>query len=277
MDLQLPKATSQPDLFSLYSCDNHDISQGAEWQVHNDAHTIILHHQGVLTNLSTELDGHGKSFGLANAGEIWIIPAQSKYYASGKGNRISYSVLRINPDSIANTGTLKGLHGVWDPLYYQAVNQLLDYQDSSDSSQLMRASIELSISEHIQQHYCDAPQRQQRKNPRQLTKSLSKSLQKYIYDNLANHITLEDLAGFTDMTTHQLLIAFRQAFLTSPAQYIIEQRLRLAQWQLINSNLAITDIAYQSGFASHSHLSTTFKKKFNCTPSQFRTKYNRNS
>ncbi|WP_447971870.1 helix-turn-helix domain-containing protein [Nitrospira sp. M1] len=69
-------------------------------------------------------------------------------------------------------------------------------------------------------------------------------------------------------------MAFREAFGTTPAQYIITQRLRRVQSLLVNGKDDITSIAHATGFSSHSHLTTTFKKHLHITPSQFRQSIN---
>jgi AraC family transcriptional regulator len=73
-----------------------------------------------------------------------------------------------------------------------------------------------------------------------------------------------------NLNVHQLLIAFRRNFGTTPAQYILTQRLRRARWHLLNGNADIADIAFDCGFASHSHLSAAFKRDTGITPRQFR-------
>jgi pSer/pThr/pTyr-binding forkhead associated (FHA) protein len=56
----------------------------------------------------------------------------------------------------------------------------------------------------------------------------------------------------------------------TPAQYIIQQRLRHAQRQLANTKRDITTIAIESGFSSHSHLTACFHKHLGTCPSAFR-------
>ena len=86
----------------------------------------------------------------------------------------------------------------------------------------------------------------------------------FIHERLAEPLSLVELAGAARMSTHQLLAAFRRAFGTTPAQYIISQRL------LLEGRSDITTIALQAGCASHSHLTATFRARAGCTPSEFR-------
>jgi AraC-like DNA-binding protein len=59
----------------------------------------------------------------------------------------------------------------------------------------------------------------------------------------------------------------------SVGRYIQEQRLRRASLDLRDLSMAayrISDISYRWGFASHAHFATSFKKRYGCSPSDFR-------
>ena len=106
--------------------------------------------------------------------------------------------------------------------------------------------------------------------PTALAPAVARRLSDHIESALAQRIALADLATLAGMSVHQLLIAFRRSFGTTPTQYILAQRLRLARWYLLNRNEDITGIALACGFASHSHLSAAFKRDTGITPRQFR-------
>lgn len=59
----------------------------------------------------------------------------------------------------------------------------------------------------------------------------------------------------------------------TPYQSIIKQRVELAAQMLRDPALSITSIAYDCGFGSHAHLTTTFKNRMGVTPSSFRKSY----
>ncbi|GLQ20438.1 helix-turn-helix domain-containing protein [Algimonas porphyrae] len=92
----------------------------------------------------------------------------------------------------------------------------------------------------------------------------------YIADNLSQTIRLEDMATVAGMSEHQLLDGFALHFGTTPAQYVLRQRLRWVRSLLAETVLSITDIAFRTGFASHSHLTTRFRTEYGLTPSAFR-------
>lgn len=63
---------------------------------------------------------------------------------------------------------------------------------------------------------------------------------------------------------------FKQHTGLTPREYIINCRLDAARNLLLNTTLAITEIARQSGFADRYHFSKVFKRIFGTTPAAFR-------
>jgi len=56
--------------------------------------------------------------------------------------------------------------------------------------------------------------------------------------------------------------------------FVNEIRLGYATRMLIESNRSISEICYECGFNNISNFNRTFKKKQNCTPTEFRTNFN---
>ncbi len=53
-------------------------------------------------------------------------------------------------------------------------------------------------------------------------------------------------------------------------EYLNDLRLKQAQKLLIETQMSISEIAYETGFSSPAYFSTAFKNKFNKTPSDFK-------
>jgi AraC family transcriptional regulator len=72
------------------------------------------------------------------------------------------------------------------------------------------------------------------------------------------------------LKTNQLLIVFRAAFGTTPAQYILESRLRRARLLLRETPHDLLTIGLLAGFGSHSHFTNAFVSRFGVPPRIFR-------
>jgi AraC family transcriptional regulator len=83
-------------------------------------------------------------------------------------------------------------------------------------------------------------------------------------------LDLETLAAVSGYSRAHFLRMFRLATGTTPHQYLQGLRLEHARRRLEDTPSALTEIALDSGFSSHSHLTTQFRQKFGMTPSRYR-------
>ncbi len=91
-----------------------------------------------------------------------------------------------------------------------------------------------------------------------------------ILKNLAKVPPLKELCLMVGMNRNKLHYGFKYLFNMSLTQLVNEERLNSAYNLLVNSNLPLTDIAYEVGFRHQSSFSTRFKKKYGFSPKQLR-------
>jgi AraC family transcriptional regulator len=92
----------------------------------------------------------------------------------------------------------------------------------------------------------------------------------YIENHFNEDIPLEKIANELNISVCYLVRMFKKHTGSSPHQYLLDYRIHHAKDLLKNSNNSIEDIAFSSGFNSSAHFVTTFKKRTNLTPKQFR-------
>ncbi|MBQ6816348.1 MAG: helix-turn-helix domain-containing protein [Clostridia bacterium] len=100
--------------------------------------------------------------------------------------------------------------------------------------------------------------------------SVVKNIKKYILSNLAFPIKLSDIAQKFHYNEKYLGRLFKQKAGKSINEYIIEQRLYIAEEKLKTTQDSILNIAVSSGFLEVTYFNRIFKKKHGCTPSQYR-------
>lgn len=116
------------------------------------------------------------------------------------------------------------------------------------------------------------PQRRQKsKQTQKLDEEVLKLILSYIDANLEADLSLESLAGFTGVLTHQFARAFKALVGEPPHRYVLSRRIVAARRLLDTTDNPIADIAYATGFSSQSHMTTAFKKELGRTPAQLRT------
>ncbi len=263
----------------LLSRDN--ISRPVNWSIRGDRHAFVVHLGGRMDHLETELEGHAGSRGPALPGEVWSIPAERAYASRTRGGSIQYGVIYLDPQAMdgltgGNVGwrEMRPVAGVRDDYLHQSVRRFAQLGGADDDlGRMEREALGRAVCCYLFQVYQPGTGRA----PGALTPAVRplnagtvRALRDYIQDNLGNAIGLDDLAALAGLRVNALLIAFRQAFGRTPAQYIIAQRLRQAQHLLASTRRDITRIALDTGFSSHSHLSNAFVRHVGRTPSRFR-------
>jgi AraC-like DNA-binding protein len=92
----------------------------------------------------------------------------------------------------------------------------------------------------------------------------------YISEHFTENLTLESVSTYAGFSKYHFERIFTDYTGTTFYQYLQQIRVNYAQALLSNPELSITDISFQSGFASSTAFTRAFKKSTGYTPSQFR-------
>lgn len=227
-----------------------DISTGAEWQIAEPHHTLIVHLGGRMDALETELDGHCTNLGPANPAEYWLIPAGSAYAAAARGQTIRFVEIAI-PEALLDADA-------------RAARFDADLAGLALASAGGDARATDAILERLGASRADP-------SGRRMAAPIARRLRMLVHDELGQPLHLADLAAEAGTSVNTLLRSFRATFGISPAQFLIEQRLRRAQWLLQETGEGITAIALRAGFSSHALLTSHFSRRYRMSPREWRT------
>ena len=256
-----------------------DISRGIEWPIQDDRHAVIVHLEGNITELDTEIDGCLFSPGTANIEEVWTVPAGCKYVGRALGEEVKYAVIRLPTDfmkrlypSLPLVETMSSFQGFRDPFCYWVTQELISTieSDADADREMLTESALRSLSLHVYRNYGCKPNQSNSSLHFHSDTIRANALQEYVRSNLDRRIPVLELQAIAGATTEVFLDSFRKAFGTTPAQYVIEQRIRRAQWLLTHTETPITEIAFETGFSSHGHFSRSFKKRIGKSPRLYR-------
>ena len=84
-------------------------------------------------------------------------------------------------------------------------------------------------------------------------------------------LTVRELAAALRLSTGFFCRAFKASVGKAPHDYIIDRRVSRARALLQSNPLDLSAIAHASGFASHAHMTATFRSRLGVTPSALRT------
>lgn len=98
-------------------------------------------------------------------------------------------------------------------------------------------------------------------------------IDRYIEQNMEEHVDLGFMARLAGMSRYHFLRTFKEATGFSPLQYVIAKRVDRAQQLLSKSSEPIAEVAYAVGFSSQSHFTSAFKRQLGTTPGAFRRRW----
>lgn len=103
-----------------------------------------------------------------------------------------------------------------------------------------------------------------------LTESTKPSLHSIMEQNFFYNLSLEEFAKLS----HRSLSAFKREFRihygSNPGKWLLTKRLHYSASLLMQDQLNITQIAFESGFENASHFSRAFKQEFGKSPIEYR-------
>ncbi|MEG0963099.1 MAG: AraC family transcriptional regulator [Lachnospiraceae bacterium] len=110
--------------------------------------------------------------------------------------------------------------------------------------------------------------------PRHQNKSLDrlKDILKYVETNYSDKISIADAAAICGFSQSHFMKFFKTNMAVSFTDYLNDYRLTMAARLLLSSTDAIVNIAVEMGFDNLSYFNRLFKRKYLCTPTQFRNK-----
>lgn len=101
-------------------------------------------------------------------------------------------------------------------------------------------------------------------------KELLKSVIKYIDENYADTLSLEETAMKFYMSKKYFCRFFKNNFHKTFIEYLNDVRIENSAHLLSQKDISITQAALSCGFNSMSYYTSTFKKKIGCTPTEYK-------
>ena len=100
--------------------------------------------------------------------------------------------------------------------------------------------------------------------------ALAKAVQERLVENIARHVTIEQMSQELHAGTTTLKTAFKSVYGVPIYQYQRDLRLQLAQKLIRDTDQSFTQISSVIGYVSSAKFSQAFKAKFGLTPTEYR-------
>lgn len=92
----------------------------------------------------------------------------------------------------------------------------------------------------------------------------------YMNENYAAGVSCTELADLIKMDKFCFIRSFKAKTSKTPYEYLLDLKIEKAKKMLKANNCSITEISMMCGFSSHSHFTSTFKKKAGVSPTEYR-------
>lgn len=166
--------------------------------------------------------------------------------------------------------TLVGRSGFQDPLLTQIGFALWrELEQPTPAGKLYAQTAAQMLAVHLLRHYTCAPVHI-KETSQGLTRQQVKQVTDFILAHLSQDLSLEALAQQAGFSSYHFARLFRQTMGESPHQFVLRQRVERAQHLLKETNVPLSQIAGESGFANQSHLTRIFKRHLGLTPRAYR-------
>jgi AraC family transcriptional regulator len=172
--------------------------------------------------------------------------------------------MRINPDRVAIAPQLH----VRDPrIEHIGWAVKAELESPEPLGRLYGDSLGLALAAHILREY--APASAQHPVNR-LSRRRLRRIVEYIEANLAQDLSLAQLAQVVGMSPSHFKVIFKESVGLPVHQYVIRKRVDFATDLIACSSLALSDVALQAGFANQSHMARCMKRLAGVTPAALR-------
>lgn len=92
------------------------------------------------------------------------------------------------------------------------------------------------------------------------------SLRNIMEDNFCYNLKLEEYARLCKRSLSAFKRDFQKIYGMPPGKWLLERRLAHAKLLLMNADMAVSEVAYESGFENLSHFSRVFREQYGMTP-----------
>ncbi len=103
------------------------------------------------------------------------------------------------------------------------------------------------------------------------SKHKRRDIREFMELNFLKNLNIQDYALLTGRSKSTFMREFKKLYDTTPNQWLIEKRLAKGHEMLMNTDVNVTDIAFEVGYENVSHFIKAYKNRYKITPKQLKS------
>lgn len=244
-----------------------------EYVLHDTPDTLVaLHTEGLVEQYVRRDWGTGRSV----PGRVSILPpgTSARFRNHGMLGVTTIHLDRprleglVGDDARLALDKLPLRFGIVDPLIAAAMTALADALRQPDTHAAQYAgAIADTLALHILRSAAPVP-------PERVTGGLPAGVLRRVQDHieveLADRLSIDDLARDAGLSPYHFSRAFRATTGVTPHRYVLERRIAQAKALLRGSDTPIAQVALCTGFSSQTHLTDCFRRLVGTSPGEYR-------
>ena len=231
----------------------------AQLNLNGEFNQTIYHQLGMVT---VKPSGAYYQYSTAEANQFIMLELEPKFIDRLAADWVNPDVTRLIPVFSSEV----------DPLILQLALALkTELKSGCLGGKIYSDSIITALTAHLIRNYANfVPQLP--KEYRGLAPKKLDNVIDYIQTYLELNLGIGELADLSGLSPFYFSRLFKESTGLTPYQYISRQRMKRAK-QLLQTDLAIAEIALRCGFSSQSSFSTAFRKTVGVTPKVYRQQF----
>lgn len=118
---------------------------------------------------------------------------------------------------------------------------------------------------HVKHNLSDKAYKQSKCNAKNI-----KTVIDYMNENYVSGVSCSDLANLIKMNKFGFIRSFKSETGRTPYEYLLDLKIEKAKKMLKSNEFTVTEISMMCGFSSHSHFTSTFKKRVGISPTEYK-------
>lgn len=257
-----------------------DYAASSHW--HEELEFILVCEGSMTYNVN------GKLITLRSGNGIFVNSRQLHYGFSDKKEGCSFLCILLSPSLLAsntffyenyiepfirNTGCpyiMLEQSVDWNMIILDLLQEIFEKKDEALSEFLIQRNF-FSIMEILYAH--NKPNQEKEKNNSRALNTL-KQMILYIEQNYRKKITLLEIAKSGHCCKSKCISLFKHYLKDSPIVYLNKLRLQKSCILLLDTDLSVTEVAFECGFHGSSYYCESFRKYFQVSPTEYRNRVN---